>query len=706
MAAIGQIRKHSGLLIVIIGIALAAFVLGDFLKPSGSNQRLYIGEIDGEEIPSIKFNNDVEERLEATRNQRQQERLSPQDIFQIKQGVWNQMVEEIILGKEYDKLGLSVTPEELSDQILGDSPHQFVKQSFTNPNTGTFDPEMVKSFLQNLNSADPGMKRRYLNLEKMVKQDHRKNKFQNLLTKGYTVPEKIAELDWNQKNASADIRFVAAKYSSIPDSTVMVSDSELKTYYNNHLYNYDQDESRAIDYVIFDVQPSSDDRKQIASYVNELYKELKSVSDVATLVNSVSDTRYDSTYKKESELPARIATNMMESPLETMVGPYVENETYYIAKLVDKQERSDSLNMSQILISYATAPAAAGINDRTQEAAEALKDSLMQVLKKNPGKFEEIAVNFSDYPTVDEDKGVIGWVIDGQPNFANFYNTGMNMKVDGLDEMETALGYHIVKLTEKTDPIPKVRVAMISRSIEPSSETFQQVYIKASEFAGENNTQAKFDAAVEEQGLNKRTSDRISEMGNRLAGVEDGRQIIRWAFSETTSIGKVSPVFEDEKKYVVAILTKVRKKGTMAFDEVKEQIRPLVLNQKKADMLIEKINGFGTTDLNQIAKQLNESVDTTNLKFTARNIPGFGSEYELIGKIFTLEPGVNSGPIKGNNAVFVVQVDDITRPTAPANFAANATALQRNFDSRITGNSYLNVLKEKVEINDNRPMFY
>jgi peptidyl-prolyl cis-trans isomerase D len=307
---------------------------------------------------------------------------------------------------------------------------------------------------------------------------------------------------------------------------------------------------------------------------------------------------------------------------------------------------------------------------------------------------------------VDEDKGVIGWVIDGQPGFANFYNTGMNMKVDELDEMETALGYHIVKLTEKTDAIEKVKVAMISRAIEPSSETFQEVYIKASEFAGENNTQAKFDAAVEELGLNKRTSDRLSEMGNRMAGVENGRQVIRWSFSETTTVGKVSPVFEDEKKYVVAILTKIREKGTMAFDEVKEQIRPLVLNQKKADMLIEKINGFGTTDLKQIANKLNASVDSSDLKFTARNIPGFGSEYELIGKIFTLEPGVNSGPIKGNNAVFVVQVDDISRPTAPASFAANATTLQRRFESRITGNSYLSVLKDKVEIDDNRMMFY
>ncbi len=706
MAAIGQIRKHSGLLIVIIGIALAAFVLGDFLKPSRSSQRLYIGEVAGEEISSIDFNTEVEERLETTRNQRQQERLSPQDIFQVKQSVWTQMVEEIVLGKEYDKLGISVTSDELSDQILGAQPHQFVRQSFTNPNTGAYDPEMVKSFLQNLNSADPDMKKRYLTLEAMVKDDHRKNKFQNLLTKAYYVPEQFAEFDWNQKNASAEIRYVASKYSSISDSAVDVTDNELMTYYNDHLYQYEQDETRAIEYVIFEVQPSSDDRKEIASQVNQFYKEFKDITEIATFVNSVSDDRYDSTYKKESDLSVRIAAEMMESPIGTMVGPYVENETYHITKLINRQERPDSIMMSQILISYATAPAAAGINDRTKEVAETLLDSLLKVLNKNPGKFEDIALNFSDYPTVEEDKGEIGWVIDGQQGFNNFFVAGMDLKVNDLDEMETALGYHIIKATEKTDPIEKVRIATITRAIEPSSETFQQVYIEASEFAGENNTEAKFNVAVEEDGLNKRTSDRISEMSNRLAGIENGRQVIRWSFFESTTIGKVSPVFEDEKKYIVAVLTQIREKGVMPFDEVKEQIKPLVINQKKADMLIDQINNLGTTDLNQIASRLNESVDSTNIKFTSRNIPGFGSEYELIGKIFTLEPGVNSGPIKGNNAVFVVQVDEVTLPDTPANYTVNASMLERRFSSRITGNSYLKVLKDQVEIVDNRLLYY
>jgi len=169
MAVIGQIRKHSGLLILIVGVALAAFVLGDFLKPSNSRPRQYVGIVDGDEISTIEFNNRVNERIEATKNQRKTDKLTPQDNFQIRQSIWNEMVEKVLLDKELTLLGLTVTPDELSDQILGDNPHQYITQSFANPNTGKFDPQMLRNFLQNLDSQDRDMKKRYLNAVRNVK---------------------------------------------------------------------------------------------------------------------------------------------------------------------------------------------------------------------------------------------------------------------------------------------------------------------------------------------------------------------------------------------------------------------------------------------------------------------------------------------------------------------------------------------------------
>lgn len=706
MAVIGQIRKHSGLLVIVVGVALAAFVLGDFIRPSNKYQQNYIGEIAGEEIPIQAFNEKVEDQLQIRREQQQTDRITPTEIFQVKEGVWNQLVEEIIMEEQYKKLGLTVTSEELSEEILGDQPHRFVQQSFTNPNTGQFDPEMVRNFLQNLDQQSPDMKRRYLNLEKMVKDDRLKTKYTTLIKSGYHVPEALAQLEYEKNNKSADIRFVAAKFSTVADSLVNVTEEGLREYYEEYKYNYKQDETRAIDYVVFEVQPTPEDRQEIASTVDELYREFETVKDIPTFINSVSDDRYDSTYKKESELPARIATEMFESPIGTMVGPYIENEVYHIAKLVDRMERPDSIKMSQILISYASAPSGMGISERTQEEAEALTDSLLNVLKNDPEKYENIAVEFSDYPSAQEDKGEIGWVIDGNPGFANFYNQGLKLREGKIGDMQSALGYHIIKVSEKTEPLEKVRVAMLTRAIEPSNETFQDMYVAASRFAGENSTLAQFDTAVANQGLNARSADRLNKMSNRIAGVDNARQIVRWAFFESTQPGQVSPVFEDEKKYIVAVLKEIREEGYTPFEQVQEQIRPLVINRKKADLLANRIEALNTDDIYAIAAELNEQVDTTSLKFTARNIPGFGREYEVIGEIFTLEPGQTSGPLKGNNAVFVAIVDQFSDSDPNANLASTARQLETSFESKINSRQYYNALKDQTEIEDNRLMFY
>lgn len=707
MAVIGKIRKHSGLVIVIIGVALAAFVLGDFIKPSNKYQTNYIGEIAGVEIPITDFNEKVEEQVQFRKEQQKTEDITQEDAYQIRQSVWNKLVEDIIMGLEYEKLGLTITSDELSEQIIGENPHQYVLQSFKNPNTGQFDQGMVIEFIQNLDQQTPDMKRRYLNLEEMVKEDRLSTKYKNLISKAYHIPTAFAKMDYEAKNKNVSFRYVAPKFSSVSDSLVVVDDDDLMTYYNEHKNNYMQDETRAVDFVIFEVNASPEDRKEIANNVNRIYGEFKNTEDNMTFVNSVSDDRYDSAYKKEADLPARIAKQMFESPIGTMVGPYLENEIYHISKLIDKQQRPDSIRESQILISYATAPAGQGISERTREDAETLADSLLNVLKKSPGKYENIAVEFSDYPTVEEDKGDLDWIEDGNPALARFFNAGLGEKKDAVKIIESPLGYHVIKITDKTKPVEKVRIAMITRAIEPSNETFQDMYLKASEFAGENRTLAKFDTAVLNQGLNKRTADRLTPMLDRIAGVENPRQIIRWAFYDNTILGDVSRVFEDGKNYIVAVLKEVKEKGNTPFEQIKEQITPLVINLKKGDIIVERIKETGTTDLYELAAKMDEKVDTTdNINFTSRNIPGFGREYEVIGKLATLEPDKLAEPIKGNNAVFVIYLDTISEPAQTDNYSLYANQLKSSFTSSLNSKAVFRALEKKSEIQDNRIFFY
>lgn len=706
MAVIGQIRKHSGLIIVIVGVALAAFVLGDFLQPRNQYQVNYIGEIAGEEILAQDFNSKVEEQIQIRREQQQSDKLSEQDAYQIRQGVWSSMVEEIIMGQEYKKLGLTVTSEELSDQILGPEPHRFVQQSFKNPNTQTFDREMVQNFLQNLDEQQPDMKRRYLNLEKMVKEDRLKTKFKTLLTKSYHIPSAFAKLDYENKTKSVDFRFVAPKFTSISDSAVKVTDKDLKDYYEEYIYNYQQEDVRNIDYVVFEVKATAEDRQAITNDINKIYQEFQTTQDIATFVNSVSDTRYDSAYKKQTDLPARIANILMTAPVGEFVSPYIENETYYITKLVDRQSRPDSIKMSQILISYETAPAGMNINKRSELSALFLVDSIITALKKSPEKYEQMAVKYSDYPSADQDKGDIGWMTDGDAGYSNFFNEGMKLKTGEVAKMESPLGYHIIKVTDRTKEIEKARVAVITRAIEPSNQTFQDVYIQASKFSGENRTLAQFETAITNQGLTKKSADNLAQMANRIAGIDNPRQIIRWAFVEKTKPGDVSPVFEDGARYVVAVLKDIGLKGNAPFEKVKEQIRPLVVNKKKAEILTDRVRNLNSKDLFMIASSMGEKVDTaTNINFNSRNIPGFGRENEVVGKLLTLQPG-NLEIIKGNNAVFVVVVDKINEPTPVNDHTMYANQLKGTLSTKLNSNAYFKALEKDTEITDNRILFY
>jgi peptidyl-prolyl cis-trans isomerase D len=707
MAVIGKIRKHSGLLVVVVGIALAAFVLGDFLRPSGNRPITIIGKIDGTEIPIQNYNDRVAEQLENLRAQQQTERVPAEEEFQIRQQVWNQIIEETILNDVYKKIGLIVTKEELSNEIIGDNPNRYVQQSFRDPNSETFDPEVVRNFLKNLNQQGPEMKRRYLSLERMVKDDIIRTKMKNLLSKNYHIPQPFAKLDYQIKNQNADVIYVAAKYSDVADSLINVTDNDLRNYYNDHIYNYRQEDSRTFDYVLFEILPTQEDRQDVKEEVDRLYVQFKDAEDPAAFINSVSDTRFDSTYKKESDLPISLAESIMSAKIDTVFPPYIEGDTHHIIKVLDFQQRPDSIEMSQMLVSYSTARAGFQLNERSEEEAKVLVDSILTALKKAPSIFEELALKYSDYPSVAEDKGALGWMTDGDRSFTNFFKEGVSLKVNEPDTMETGLGIHVLLVTGKTALIPKVKIGQITRTVEPSSQTYRQVFSQANKFASENRTLAKFDTAVVNQGLNKRTAERISSTSNRIPGVEQSRQIIRWAFWETTKVGDVSTIFEDDKQFVIAALKEIKNKGYSPFEQVKEQIRPLVVNKLKGEYLVKKINDFNATTLNDLASNMNSKVDTAkNLSFSARNIPGFGSEPNVIGQMFTVEPKQISKPIAGYNAVFVAMIDRLTPAPEVNDFGKTIFQLRNSFESRVNSNAFIRALEKESKIDDNRLMFY
>lgn len=709
MALIGKIRKHSALIVIIVGIALAAFVLGDFLNPwnNGGKRVNTIGSIDGDELMINDFNQKVEQETQLRKEQQKKENFTPDEQFQIRQTIWNQMVNDQIMGKEYEKLGIIVSVDELNDMILGATPHRLIQQSFTDPNTGQFDPKMVRNFLDNLDQQNPDMKDRYLMIEKYIKEDRIKTKYNNLVQKAYYIPKAFAQQDYIDKTRNLKLRVVAKKYMTLPDSLIKLTDADYKAYYEENIKNYEQEEMAEIDYVVFEVKPSQTDRDNIAAEVAKITEEFNTTVSIPAYVNSMSDDSYDSTYKAEAKLSPMIAAQIFASPVGTLIGPVIDNEVYNIARSIAFQERPDSIKMSQLLVAYKGIQGFDKVT-RTKDQAKVLADSILNVLKKSPDQFEILALAKSDYPTVQDDKGDLKWMIDGDPNFSLFFNAGIPLKVNDVKVIESRLGYHVIKTTEKTKPIRKVQVGIVTRKIEPSQATFQDTYLKASQFAGSNDNIDKFTKAVTDQGLNKRSFDRLQKMTDRIAGLNQARQLARWVFmTEDIEPGNVSPVFDDGKAYVVATLKAKYEKGFTPLEKAKKQIEPMVIRKKKGEKFAEEFKALKATDINDLSAKTQIKVDTLqNVNFAMRMIPNFGRENELVGDAVTKKTGILYGPIIGSSATFMYVIDSIAEPPSIADYAQYKTQLVSAFKSKVTGNQIFKALEKNAKIDDNRMMFY
>lgn len=694
--------------VILVGVAIAAFVLSDLFTGGGGgggNRMPVVGEVGGTDIKAMDYNRRVEENVEIQRVNQGVETLTPQEAFNVRVSTWNQILNEIIMGEQYEKLDLSVTTEELFDLVQGPRPHRIITQYFTDPNTGVYNPAIVSNFLQNLDQLQPEVRKQWFNLERFIKEDRLTQKYNTLVSKGYYVPSAFAKLDFEQKRKSAEVRYVGIRYTTVSDSVVTLADADYEKYYEENKYLYTQEPSRDIDYVVFNVQPSAEDREDARADFFRLYDEFLETSDVEAFVNSTSDFRYDSTWKKSTEVSPTIDSILFNSPVGTVIPPYEENGAWHMAKLMDVASRPDSAKAEHILVAYAGAMRAAENITRTKFTAEALADSLLLVVRRDKSRLGELALEYSDDGSAKDNNGDLGWFADGQM-VPQFNDAVVNNKIGDIVKVETPFGFHIIHVTGKKDPVKKVRVAMVDRAIEPSSKTFQDIYTAASSFAGENNNLEKFNKAVEEQGMDKRSATYLNEMSNNIAGIQYPREIIRWAYYDGIEVGEVSPVFDVGGAYVVAVLTAMREDGTIPLEQMKDNLTNFVMNDKKAAFIKDKIGS--ERDIYQIARGYNTKVDTNiNLTFSSRNIPGYGSEFQVIGHIFSMDMGQVSEPLKGNGGVFVVALDNFYSPPESEEYLNNRTQLVNAFRTRVqTGSAVYTALEKKTEIVDNRELFF
>ena len=705
MAAIERIRRRSGLLIAIIGIALLAFVLQDLFQSQGRNREYNIAVVDGEKISYQDFEVQREKNLENRRSSNNN--LTSAETYSIYNSTLDEMIKENIMTKEYDAIGMNVSSDELYDQFMGEDPHQWVVQSFSNQD-GSFNKAMVEYYLQNLSDLPTDARVRWMEFERAIKENRLETKFNNLVKASYMVPTALAEKYYQNKNTKASADVIALRYAKIADSTIVVTDKDNKAFYEENKYRYETDERRDIEYVVFEVKPSMEDRQDALKYVESMKSDFTTTDNVINFVNANSDKRYDSTWMSRKDVPQVVEASVFDKGNEAgfVYGPYEDEGSFNLVRIMDLQSRPDSLRASHILISY---KGAYNSQDTiTKEEAEVKANALLaqlKLVKDNDDLFAELATANSSDPGSKDKGGDLDWFTDGTmvPKFNEFV---VNNPVGTLGIVETPFGYHVIKVTDKTEPQPKARLAYLTHEISASTKTYQNTFAEANKFVTENKTYDQFNAAIEAQGLTKRTMPRMNAATYQITGIDNPRQIVRWAFDDKTKVGDVSTIFDLDNMFVVAALTNIVPEGYAPLSIVAEQSKYQIMNKKKGEVAVEKMKACGN-DTNRMVNELGaESTTVSDIAIDSRVLGNFGVEADIVGTLLGMKEGEEVGPVAGNSSAFIIKNVKFTTPEATTDYSDVLREKTSQFNNKVLGGSIYNALKNNAKIEDNRLTFY
>ena len=692
MAVIGKIREKSTLLLIIVGIALLAFLIGDGASSLfGGAIDNSVGEIGDVEITDQEFNQKLEESIAAWEAQNQQ--VAPTEIRdQFKEQVWNEIIREAVLGSQFKELGLSVSPEELADMVQGNDPHPQVKQAFTDPNTGAFNPEQVLRFLKSLETMPAENRNQWFLFEDGIQQERIATKYNNLLTKGMYATNSIQKRTYNEQNENRDIKFVAKRYTSVNDSTITVTPEELKAYYEEHKNEYDQDESRDIEYVKFDVNPSEMDIAEAKKWMEQTAKEFITTENDSSFVVYNSELPIDDRYIGIEGMPLSLDSSSFYAEEGTVFPIYEEAGSFVVAKLSEVKMIPDSVKARHILLKTSGQP--------TDTLLQAKIDSLKTVVE-NGGDFAQLARDFSEDVGSAIEGGDLGWFTEGVmvPTFndACFYG-----KAGDLVVVPSQFGFHLIDVQQQAEKSRKVKLLKIVRKILPSTETFDEVFAEASTFYANHNTSEAFSKAAEEGKFVKQVAPEVKVGDRGFAGMPNVREVVRWAYKSEK--GAVSEPMQFDNTYIIAHLSEVREEGIASMDQVEIQVELGAKKKKKAQMFIEEMKGI--SDLNQLAGKVGSTVEKAdNVNFAAYAIPGMGQELRVNGMISTLKQGDMSLPIEGQTGVFVVKVEQVKRTESETiDYTSIKQQLQQSYSA--AASRVLEALKEKFGVVDKRYKFY
>ena len=668
MATLQSIRNHGTILLIVVGVAMLAFILGDFLNSGSSffnKGRENVAEIAGHKVHYTEYEAAKDQLTEVYKIETGSADINEDMTIQLRNQAWQFLVMNYTLNEQAKKVGIAVTAEELSQLCISNNPHQLIRQrrAFYDE-TGNFNNVALINFLNSLEQEPETAeqaeslkqaKNYWMYWENAVRLTYLQEKYTNLLGKLVTANPLDAKYAFDARQTTLDIQYVQQPYYAVADSLVKVTEGDIKKLYNEKKELYKQTPNRSIEYVSFPIVPSEEDFVAVENLIKNLESDFKTKEDVAIIVNSNSDILYDGRDYSIETIPAEYKDFAFDKKAKK--GDCTEitfsNNTYSIARLMDcGYTKPDSVKL--ILLA-------------TEEGTEDME---------------------------------LGWfqATDLQKNIAD---PAFNGKKGETFTVSNGMGEQTFKIAEKSKATPKVKLAILSRTVTASSKTYGVLYNQAKQFIVANNNADSLHQAAIAQGLSTTPAYALNENSDKINDLKNSRPIVRWAFE--AKAGQVSDVFECGNQFIVAALTEVNDGEYRSLESVKAELTIQAINEKKAAYITNKLNGV--TTLADAATLFDTEVKSAEaVSLSSYRLGAAGNEPVVIGTAFTLEPNTTSKPIKGNNGVYMISVGEKTVAEGQLNPTQEISNLNMRTSYTIPYQA-ISLIEEKANIVDNRARF-
>ena len=709
MATLQTIRSKGPLLVVVIGLALFAFIAGDAWKVLQPHQgKQDVGEINGKTLTAQEYQKMVDEYAEVIKLTQGLNSLNDDQLTQVKDQVWQSYVNNQLIAAEAKKLGLTVSDAEIQ-AIIEEGTHPLLMQTpFRNPQTGAFDKDMLKKFLVDYaNLGKSQMPAQYVEyyqkmgafwnfIEKTLRQTALAEKYQNLLAKSLISNPVSAEDAFASRTNQTDVLLAAVPYSSINDSTITVSNEEIKALYNKKKETFEQPvETRNIKYIDVLVTPSDEDRKEVLDEVTEYSTQLANVADMSTFVRSTNSVvPFSEVVVNKTVLPNDIVARLDSVKLGEVYGPYYNqaDDSYNAFRILAKQTAPDSIQFRQIQV-YAD----------TEAKTKTLADSIFTA-QKGGADFAELAQKYGQTGEASwlTARNYEGAALDAEN--AKFINTLINSGIKELNNLQVGQANVILQVMDKKAMKDKYQVAIIKRPVEFSKETYNKAYNDFSQFVAQNTTMDKIVANAEDNGyrLLERADFRSGE--HYVGGVKGTRDALKWIFAAKE--GEVSPLYEcgENDHLMVVALEKINPAGYRNINLVADMLKAEIIKDKKAEKIMAELNG---ADINKAKSAANAVSDTVkHITFAAPAYVSITRASEPVLGAFASKTEVNktTAPIKGNAGVYVMQI--INKDKSAETFDAKTEESNLENMAARYSNSFISDLYKKAEVKDDRYLYF